>query len=354
MLNRQHHEGVVSPSGSMDEVFVEGQFLGIPPSDADADIVILPLAFELTTSYGTGTAEGPLACIEASGQVELYDPLLSTDLPAGFTIRTEPAWEGAAGNLMGQLDELVDHAKPWFSGDHFPLFLGGEHGILPPIVQAARHHPLVNGDLSRLSIVQIDAHADLRESLDGEPFSHACAASRSLDLGVGTLLQAGIRACSRQEVALINSDERITTFFAKDTQHPHTGAASWNKWLESLNNLSGPVHLTLDIDGLDGSLVPATGTPVPGGLSFWQVIETIEAVFAAPNATVISADVNEIVAQEDTPLTQFTAACLATKAVACHILSRQEGRWTASKGEPQEGIKSTFFRDWSKASPSSN
>jgi agmatinase len=255
---------------------------------------------------------------------------------------------------MGQLDELVDHAKPWFSGDHFPLFLGGEHGILPPIVQAARHHPLVNGDLSRLSIVQIDAHADLRESLDGEPFSHACAASRSLDLGVGTLLQAGIRACSRQEVALINSDERITTFFAKDTQHPHTGAASWNKWLESLNNLSGPVHLTLDIDGLDGSLVPATGTPVPGGLSFWQVIETIEAVFAAPNATVISADVNEIVAQEDTPLTQFTAACLATKAVACHILSRQEGRWTASKDEPQERIKSTFFRDWSKASPSSN
>ena len=105
---------------------------------------------------------------------------------------------------------------------------------------------------------------------------------------------------------------------------------------------------------MDGSLVPATGTPVPGGLSFWQVIETIEAVFAAPNATVISADVNEIVAQEDTPLTQFTAACLATKAVACHILSRQEGRWTASKDEPQERIKSTFFRDWSKASPSSN
>jgi agmatinase len=255
---------------------------------------------------------------------------------------------------MGQLDELVDHANPWYSGHQFPLFLGGEHGILPPIVQAASNHPLVNGDLSKLTIVQIDAHADLRESLDDEPFSHACAASRSLDLGVGALLQAGIRACSRQEIALINSDDRITTFFAKDTQHPHSGASSWNQWLESLSTLSGPVHLTLDIDGLDGALVPATGTPVPGGLSFWQVIETIEAVFAAPNATIISADVNEIVAQEDTPLTQFTAACLATKAVACHILARQEGRWEASTAGRPEHPKSTFFKEWSKTPPSSN
>ena len=167
-------------------------------------------------------------------------------------------------------------------------------------------------------------------------------------------MQAGIRACSRQEIALINSDDRITTFFAKDTQHPHSGASSWNQWLESLSTLSGPVHLTLDIDGLDGALVPATGTPVPGGLSFWQVIETIEAVFAAPNATIISADVNEIVAQEDTPLTQFTAACLATKAVACHILARQEGRWEASTAGRPEHPKSTFFKEWSKTPPSSN
>ena len=75
---------------------MEGQFLGLPPTEGDADVVILPLAFELTTSYGTGTAEGPLACIEASGQVELYDPMLSSDLPAGLTIRTENAWEGTA------------------------------------------------------------------------------------------------------------------------------------------------------------------------------------------------------------------------------------------------------------------
>jgi agmatinase len=87
--------------------------------------------------------------------------------------------------------------------------------------------------------------------------------------------------------------------------------------LESIKNIDGPVHLTVDIDGLDGSLVPATGTPVPGGLTFWHVVETIETVFA--NCNVISADVNEIVPQEDTPLTQFTAAMIATKIAAAHI-----------------------------------
>lgn len=117
--------------------------------------------------------------------------------------------------------------------------------------------------------------------------------------------------------------------------------------METLRKLTGPVHLTIDIDGLDGSLVPATGTPVPGGLSFWQATEVIEAVFTAPNATVISVDVNEIVAQQDTPLTQFTAAMVATKAIAMHLKARKEGRWKAVS--PQVGRMripqvSDFFR----------
>ncbi|HJM55488.1 MAG TPA: arginase family protein [Poseidonia sp.] len=338
----------------MDEVFVDGQFLGLPQTDGEVDVVILPLAFELTTSYGTGTADGPRACIEASGHVELYDPVLKEDLPAGMAFRTEPLWEGSAGHLMGQLDEMVDHVSPWYAGQCFPLFLGGEHGILPPIVHAARHHPLVKGDLSKLTLVQIDAHADLRESLDGEPFSHACAAARSLDLGVGNLLQAGIRAYSLEEAQLIETDERITTFFACDTQHPPNENESWLKWLDALRNLSGPVHLTIDIDGLDGALVPATGTPVPGGLSFWQVIETIETLFSAPNTTVISADVNEIVAQEGTSLTQFTAASLATKVVACHLLARKEGRWSPTNTKMLDLSPSNFFQTWKNTAPSSN
>ena len=249
----------------MSEDFEEGAFLGLPHGDGPADVAVVPLAYELTTSYGTGACNGPQACVEASTQVELYDDRLGDDLPAGLAMTTKPVWEGTAPTLRAQLDELATHAASFYNGDLFPLFLGGEHGILPPIVHAARHHPSVNGDLSTLTVVQLDAHADLRSSLDDEVFSHACAASRSLDVGVGRLLQAGIRAYSLEEAERIQSDERITTFFARDTQHPHTGRAAWQAWLDQLSSLTGPVHFTLDIDGLDGALVPATGTPVPGG-----------------------------------------------------------------------------------------
>ena len=336
----------------MDEVFDASQFLGLPSQDGPVDVAVIPLAYELTTSYGMGTAEGPRACIEASAQVELFDQLLGEDLPAGARMVTLKDFEAQAPTLRLQLDEILGHAYPWLNGQCFPLFLGGEHGILPPIIQAASTHPLVGGDLSKLTVVQLDAHADLRSHLNGEIFSHACAASRSLDLGVGRLLQAGIRAYSSEEATRITSDERITTFFARDTQHPHTGSKAWSEWLDNLRQLSGPVHFTLDIDGLDGALVPATGTPVPGGLSYWQAVETIEVLFGNPNITVISADVNEITPQQDTPLTQFTAACLGTKILACHLLAKREGRWEKSGVGERASTPTYSFEHFKQVGPS--
>jgi agmatinase len=328
------------------EDYVEGNFLGLPETGEDVDVVVLPLPYELTTSYGQGTAQGPAACIASSGHVELFDAELGVDLPASVHMYTAPEWNGEGGSLAEQLDNISSYLRPWFRGDCFPVVLGGEHGILPPLVHAARQHPLIGGDLSRLTVVQIDAHADLRPELDGEAYSHACAAGRSLDLGVGRLLQVGIRAYSKEEAEIIENDERITTFFARETQSPTHGQASWKAWLSELSSLSGPVHLTVDIDGLDGSLVPATGTPVPGGLSYWQAIETIRAVFNAPNAVIISADINEIVAQEGSPITEFTAAMLATKAIVSHIKARQEGRWVAlaeQAGKNRDAEPSGFF-----------
>ena len=114
--------------------------------------------------------------------------------------------------------------------------------------------------------------------------------------------------------------------------------------VDHLSSLSGPVHFTLDIDGLDGALVPATGTPVPGGLSFWQAVETIETLCANPNGVVISADVNEIVAQHDTPLTQFTAAGLATKIIGSHVLARREGRWNTVSSSSTSPMDKTYFQ----------
>ena len=294
----------------MDEQFAEGNFLGLPDQDGPADVVIAPIPYELTTSYGQGTADGPAACIEASGQVELFDDLLGEELPAGKIIRTIESWDGEGASLQEQLDGIGAYAAKQYSSGAFPIFLGGEHGILPGIL---RGYP------EKVTLIQIDAHADLRDQLDDEPYSHACAIARSLDEGALAVHQVGIRAYCRQELDLINTDDRIHTWFAKDVMSPCTGTKAWAAWLESLSHIEGPVHLTIDIDGLDGSLVPATGTPVPGGLSFWHVVQTIETVFA--NCEVVSADVNEIVSQNDTPLTEFTAAMIATKVAAAHIAS---------------------------------
>ncbi len=321
-------------------------FLDLGSGNGDVDIAILPLHYELTTSYGQGTALGPRACLEASAQVELYDAQLGEDLPAGLSIHTIQPWDGEEPTLLQQLDSMVGYLVPWFKGDCFPLCLGGEHGILPPIMEAVRHHPLVEDDLSNLTVVQIDAHGDLRAELDGEIFSHACAAARALDAGAGSLLQVGIRAFSKEEHERMTTDERITTFFAKDTQSPCHGAQHWNQWLETLSSIKGPVHLTIDIDGLDGALVPATGTPVPGGLTYWQAYETIQTLFNAPNAVVVSADINEIGVQKDSPLTQFTAAMLATNVVACHTSARRRGAWKAmqtTSGPERSRINFTGF-----------
>ena len=325
-----------SPSNSiaMTETFVAGNFLGIPESDKDSvDVVILSLPYELTTSYGQGTVEGPKACIEASGQVELYDPKLSCDLPAGAAIYTAEPWDGEGNSLLEQLDRMTEYLTPWFNGDCFPLILGGEHGILAPILRATINHPEINGDLSKITVIQIDAHADLREEFDDEPYSHACAASRALDLGIGNLLQVGVRAYSREEAVRIDSDDRIKTWFARELLSPCDGNANWTNWIDTISKIEGPVHLTVDIDGLDGSLVPNTGTPVPGGLHYWHLVETIEHLFSNPDAIIISADVNEIVPGKESNITQFSAAMMATKILASHLSAKESGNWKAKVTE---------------------
>ncbi len=300
----------------MADKFVEGNFLGLPGNSVNPDVVILQVPYELTTSYGQGTAQGPAACVAASGQVELFDPLIGEDLPAGYNIYTAPEWNGEGNTLQQQLASISKYLSEWNNGKIFPIILGGEHGILPAVIDSLRNHPSIKGAYGELNVVQIDAHADLREELDGEKFSHACAAARAMDYGLKHLYQVGIRAFSKQEYERMISDDNITTFFASETLQRDT---KWQEWIDTLLAIEGPIHLTIDIDGLDGSIVPATGTPVPGGLIFWQAVRTIEAVFSAPKATVISMDVNEIVPQHDTPLTQFTAAMLATKGIINHI-----------------------------------
>jgi agmatinase len=298
--------------------FVETTFLGLPEGNEAADVAILSVPYELTTSYGQGTCDGPKAAIKASAQVELYDPLLPEDLPCGFNIKTAQPWDGKGDNLQDQLAGITEYVSHF--GHVFPVVLGGEHGMLPAIMQAISKQV----ELSEITLVQIDAHADLRDELDGDSDSHACAARRALDLGVGKILQIGIRAFAREEIEFASTDSRVDTWLARDVLNPCGGEATWLNWLNTLSEIQGPVWLTLDIDGLDAAYVPTTGTPVPGGLAYWQVVETIETIASAPDARWIGADVNEIVPDPNNHVTEFTAAMLATKIVAAHLARRLE------------------------------
>jgi len=300
-----------------------GNFLGLlEDANTTPDVVVLSVPYELTTSYGQGTEDGPASTITASAQVELFDALLPDDLPCGFNIHTVEAWDGKGDSLVEQQDGIAAYLTQWLDGSAFPLVLGGEHGILPAEMRALSAHPALSDGLGELTLVQIDAHADLRDEMGGEQYSHASAARRALDLGVGRLIQIGVRAFSREEAQFITDDERVDCFLARDLLAVCGGEAHWAALLDTLGELTGPVWLTLDIDGLDGALVPDTGTPVPGGLAYWQAVDIIETLLSAPDTQVLGADIVEIVPGTESPLTQFTAANLAAKIVAAHLAAK--------------------------------
>ena len=283
------------------------------------DIVILPIPYEMTTSYREGTEFGPNACISASSQVELFDDLLDEDLPCGFKLFTSESWNNDVPSLSEALESIEEFSSKWVDGKQFPIFLGGEHGMLLPIIRSLNKHPIIEGNLNQLTIVQIDAHADLRDKLNGEKFSHGTVIRRTLDEGVGKIIQIGVRAYSSEEKKIIETDNRIKTWFAKDLISIDSKISDWNKMINQIKNLSGPIWLSFDIDGLDGILVPATGTPVPGGLSFWGANQIIQELFNGKKSQVIGADINEISTSNNTNLTEFSAALIAKKIIACHI-----------------------------------
>ena len=196
--------------------------------------------------------------------------------------------------------------------------------MLLPIIRSLKKHPELEEELEKLTILQIDAHADLRNELNGERFSHGTVIRRVLDEGVGKIIQVGIRTYCSEEKEIIETDERVNTWFARDLINIDSEKSNWDEMIIQIKNLSGPVWLSFDIDGLDGLLVPATGTPVPGGLSYWGANEIIKELFSAKKTNVIGADVNEISTSPSTNLTEFSAALIATKIIVGHIMSQKK------------------------------
>ncbi len=299
-------------------------FLGLQEQDqAQARAVLLPVPYEATTSYGKGTAQAPQALLEASAYVELYDEIRDREpavrSPASSlgaasddqvishywtapTVTVSEAFEPAMAEIQSRATELVGPGR-------FLCAIGGEHSITPPLIQAhLQHYP-------DLHILQIDAHCDLRDQYEGSPLSHASAMARVVDPVQNRLTQVGIRSICAEDRRAIR-ERRLHTFFAQGLQGKPDPV-----WIQEVIDTLGPrVYLTVDVDGLDPAVVPSTGTPEPGGLSWWQTVELIRAL--GEQRQIIGADVVELAvtgAAEADRRSAFTVAKLTYQILAAAL-----------------------------------
>lgn len=277
-------------------------FLGLEGSDAfspkDAKAWIIPFGLENSVSYGSGAAKGPEAILEASHQVELFDEVFWAETFRKYGVATMQPFN-PAGKLEESLKDLEAIVEETLAQGKFPLILGGEHSLTAGAIR-----PFVKKH-EQITILQFDAHADLRDGYDGEHYSHAAAMRRCLDHDNVRLVSVGIRNISAGEIPFLEENkDRIEIFWAKDK-------AQWNAAQIAQAVGEGPVYITFDIDGFDSSLMPATGTPEPGGL-FWN--ETME-IFSvvSKRARVVGADVVELAPQKNLHGCDFLAAKLCYK-----------------------------------------
>jgi len=265
---------------------------------ASARAVVIPFGLEASVSYGGGTAAGPAAILRASHQLELYDEELGCEpyRRYGVAALREPAIARPITAALAQLQTLVEAV---LAAGRFPFVLGGEHSLTaaPVAALAARHKDLV--------VVQFDAHADLRDGYLGEPFSHAAAMRRVLDMPDVSLVSIGVRAISHEEIDFYQANRgRIAIHWAKDQ----------DRW--SIEEIVAPLegrrlYLTFDIDALDAAIMPATGTPTPGGLSYWQALALLRRVCQA--GEVVGADLVEFAPIAGLHACDYTAAAIAYK-----------------------------------------
>lgn len=287
-------------------------FLGLTESDAvsydKAKAVIIPFGLEKSVSYSSGTKKGPKAMIKASHEVELFDEELWKEpfRDIGIVTLKEPKISRSLPKALHQLENLVETTV---NEGKFPFVFGGEHSITAGAIRpfAKKYKDLV--------ILHFDAHADLRDGYEGEHYSHASALRRCLDDNAVNnegknikLVSCGIRNISAEEIPFLEENKnRIHIYFAKDKKN-------WN--IDEIISYikDKPVYLTFDLDAFDASLMPATGTPEPGGL-FWD--DAIEIILrAAQNANIVGADINELSPIKNFHSCDFLAAKLAYKILA--------------------------------------
>jgi agmatinase len=290
-------------SQKLDYLPAEASFLDPVRADAAspeaARAVVIPFGLEASVSYGGGTAAGPAAILAASQQLELYDEELQCEpyLRYGVAAVREPAIARPIEAALAQLQGLVDAV---LEAEKFPFVLGGEHSLtVAPVRALAQRH-------TELVVLQLDAHADLRDGYQGERFSHAAAMRRLLDIPNVSVVSVGIRAVCKAEVEFYEANRhRIAIHWAKDQER-------WDV-AQIVAPLRGrPLYVTFDIDALDSAIMPATGTPTPGGLGYWQALAILRQACAA-SGKVVGADLVELAPVKGLHACDYTAAALAYK-----------------------------------------
>ena len=277
-------------------------FLGYDANqNLEPKVIVVPFGLEKTVSYGGGTKNGPKEIIKASHQVELFDEELNKEPYKEIGIKTLKPFT-IKKNIKQALDQLSQINKKIISKNQFPLVFGGEHSITPGSIK-----PIIK-KYNELTLLHFDAHADLRESYQGEKFSHASAIKRCLDFKNVNVVSFGIRNLSQPEMEFYNNNrDRIEIFWGKDKKN--WDLSSIKKFFENKT-----VYITFDVDGLDASVMPATGTPEPGGLFWEDVLPIIKKVCQISN--VVGADINELAPIKNFDSYNFLVAKLAYKILA--------------------------------------
>ena len=277
-------------------------FLGIDNKfNIKEKVVVVPFGLEKTVSYGGGTKNGPKEIIKASHQVELYDEELNCEPYKKIGIKTLKPFK-IDRNIKIALNKMSKINQEILDKKLFPMTFGGEHSITPGCIA-----PFTK-KFKEICLLHFDAHADLRESYNGEKFSHASAIKRCLDYPNVSVVSFGIRNISKSEITFLKKNSsRINIFWAKDKN-------KWNlnKFKKLIKNKI--VYLTFDVDGLDSSIMPATGTPEPGGLLWDETLNIIK--IAAKNSKIVGADINEL-----SPIKGFNSYNFLVAKLAYKILS---------------------------------
>jgi agmatinase len=262
-------------------------------SEKSAKIVILPVPYDGTSTWIKGAGHGPEAMLEASCQVELYDRETDSEVYRHGIFSAPPVLENKSPENVSQA--VYNKTKAIVGKGQFPVILGGEHSVSIGAIRAmAEKYP-------QLTVLQLDAHADLRESYEGSTHNHACVMARAREQA--RVVQVGIRSFSREELPAMQS-----IFFAEDIHNNH----NWHK--DVIKALSGPVYITIDLDVFDPSLMPSTGTPEPGGLLWYDVLKLLRGL--TKKADVKGFDVVELCPNPANKAPDFMAAKLIYKTLS--------------------------------------